>query len=187
MDDTPDFKITSQQKIFAESRVLGKKHEDALRDAGYTNPDKHSSSRGGAIEKNKNVNEYIRYLHSKATSKSIAKKQEILQKLTILARSSIDDVVEMEHNTLSIKNFSDFKGNSKKKLYAIKKIAEKSTEDGKSLGIEMHDKITALKTLLAHWEKVEGISEDKSGDSEHNQKIVSDRVLEFIKNKQVVQ
>ena len=128
-------KLNAKQQIFANGILEGKTQRQAYIDAGYEAKTETAQDTGASeILRNPQVKAYIEAVQAQAQKNTIATREEILERLTFLMRTNLNDVVHLTSG--------DIVGGESSTV--IKKMSKGA--DGK-LAYEAYDQIVAMKQI----------------------------------------
>jgi len=129
--------LTSQRKIFIDEYLKSWNATDAAKKAGYS--DKTAYSQGGRLLKNDEVQAEIQA----RLDESAMSANEVIQALGEVARSSVEDFIEIDETSGRLKNINFLKAKEAGKLNLIKSI----TPTANGLKVELHDRMRALELM----------------------------------------
>lgn len=176
-------KLPAKQRLFAETYVAMNNNGTAAYKHVYkVKKDKTAQVSASKLLSKPMVSEYVKFLQDKATDDTIMSRKETLQRLTILGRASVKDVVTFNSSTVKLRDSSTMTDDE---LYTVLSVSSAKGKTDK-LDIKQVDKIKALEALAKHHGVLDGKGSEKgqgtgSENDSGTRESVADRVLASIK------
>jgi len=131
--------MTDKMRLFADEYLVDRNATAAAKRAGYSSP----RNAGYRVLHHPEVQKYIKGQEAKLASKLEITAERVLKEVARIAFSDITDYVDVENNSVKIKNFSGLDEDKARAVASVKQSIE-VTE------FKLHDKVAALDKLCRH-------------------------------------
>ena len=180
IEQSDNGKLTPKQVRFCEEYLIDLNGAAAARRVGFSS--KTAKEQASRLLTNVNVQRLMIKLKQRQSSKAIMTREEVLEELSLLARSSLENYIDIDENTGAIraKGFDEMPKDTVRALQLMEENrVVKESADGKEVTVyykikfKMHSKIKALEFLGKYYT----LFEDK--DQKQGETIIDDRNLNF--------
>ena len=140
--------MKDQHKLFAERYAIHGNATQAYKEAGYKCSDHSAESKASRLLRNGKVQQFLKDFRDKASEANGLSMDWVVKRLMWLADTTIDEVLDITSNGVSLKDFSTL---DRSKKFAVSEIVEIIRDNGSGQQkIKIADKKGPLELLWKH-------------------------------------
>lgn len=142
--------LNPRQRVFCHRFVLKGNATQAYAEAGFAPDGTKDTIKNGAnvLMRNKYVQAYIEEITQERINNLNVTADNVLMEFAYIAFARITDVVGWNEDGIKIKSSEELSDRAKA---SVAKITETTVRGSKTITVEMHNKVVALKTLMSRY------------------------------------